>query len=117
MFASRQLNEIQPLLEVSRCVPVIGAVAAGTTVNVAATACFVGNATGTAGSAATFTNGDQLEVFPGASNIGGIVVTAAPGAVAGSVSLSFTNTTAGSITPTAGAIYTVIATRINATVI
>ena len=114
MFQTRQYEEINPLVEVSRCVATPGAITTGTTVNVATAVCTVG-AQGVGTSPATFALGDQLEVFPSAAAAtNGIIVQAAPTATPGTCTLSFANPTGGSITPTAGAVYTIIATRINA---
>jgi hypothetical protein len=117
MFQSRQYEEIQPLMEVSRCVATPGAVGNGTTVAAIGTNCFIGTQTGTSGSPATFALGDQLEVFPSAAAaVGNLIVTAAPGNTPGVCALYFQNQTGGSVTPVAGALYTIVATRISQTV-
>jgi hypothetical protein len=113
-FSQRQINEIQPLAEVSACVASPGAVGNGTTVYVTA-ACTIG---GTSGPAATFAIGDWLQVYP-ASTAGtnGISVTAAPTATAGTVGLYFQNNTGGSITPVASSAYKIVAYRTTPTII
>lgn len=110
MFASRQYEEMQPLLEVSRTAGVSpGAITTGATVNVAAAACTVGFTT----SPATFALGDQLEVFaPASAALNGVQVSAAASATPGTCTLSFTNPTGGTITPVAASVYTIVATRL-----
>lgn len=111
MFASRQFEEINPLIEVSKCAASPGAVTTATTVAVSA-ACTVG-ASGVGTAPATFVNGDQLEVFasPGAA-LNGVAVFAAPGATPGTCTLYFQNNTGGTVTPVAASVYTIIATRL-----
>lgn len=110
MFTSRQYEEIQPQIEVSRTAGVSpGALTTGVTVNVAAAVCTVGFVA----SPATFAIGDQLEVFaPASAALNGIIVSAAPSATPGTCTLSFTNPTAGTITPVASSVYVIVATRI-----
>lgn len=110
MFQQRQFAEIYPLVELSFAALTPGAVGAGTTVGVTATACTL--VSPTSGLPATFTVGDQLEVWPspGAAT-NGLIVSAAPSATVGSATFSFYNPTAGSITPVAGAKYTIVAVR------
>lgn len=111
MFASRQFEEISPLIEISKCVASPGAVTTATTVGVSV-ACTVG-ASGVGTSPATFALGDQLEVFPSAAAAcNGVVVSAAPTATPGTCELTFQNNTGGTITPVAAALYTIVATRL-----
>jgi hypothetical protein len=114
MFQVRQIDEMQALTELSKCVASPGVITAGTTVNVAAAVCTLGTALGGAGGTpATFTLGDQLEVFPSAgAAANGVIVSAAVSATPGTCTLSFLNPTGGSITPTAAASYTIVATRL-----
>lgn len=110
MFMSRQYEETNPLNELSFVLLTPGAVGNGTTVALTG-ACTLGN-TGS-GFPATFTLGDQLEVFAaGAAATNGILVSAAPTATPGTAEFYFQNQTGGSITPVAGAKYTIIATRL-----
>jgi len=109
MFSTRQFEEIQPLVEISFVNLTPGAVGGSNTVGVAG-ACKLGNA----GSSfpATFALGDQIEVFPSAATAtNGVVVSGAPTATVGTAEFNFQNATGGSITPTAGATYMIIATR------
>lgn len=118
MFQQRQLNEVSPLTEVSFCVSTPGTVASGTTVVYAAVACTVGGAYASTNSPATFALGDQLEVFPSAAAAtNGLLVSAAPTATPGTVGLYFQNSTGSSVTPVAGAKYTIVATRITNAVV
>lgn len=115
MFQQRQFNEVNGLVEISFVALTPGAVANATTVY-ATGACKLGNATSS--QAATFALGDQLEVFPSAAAAcNGINVQAAPTATAGTAGFYFQNNTGGSITPTAGAVYTVVATRFPANIV
>jgi hypothetical protein len=112
MFASRQYEEVQPLIEISFTASFTpGAVGNGTTVG-SSQACTVGAPGGGSAFPATFNLGDQLEVFPpiGAAT-NGLVVSAAPTAVAGTCEILFQNATGGSITPVAG-VYRIVATRV-----
>lgn len=113
MFQARQIEEIQALTEISFCVATPGAVASGsTTIGVAAAVCTVGAFTG--GTPATFALGDQLEVYPSAAAAtNGVLVSAAPTATPGTCTLYFQNITGSSVTPVAGAKYTIVATRLN----
>lgn len=111
-FQARQQLELSPLNEVSRCVLTPGAVAAGTTVFVAAAACQCGTQTGTGGVPATFAAGDDLSIYAPAGVAGGLIIFAAPSVVAGTAVIAFQNPTAGSLTPTAASVYTVVASRI-----
>lgn len=111
MFQARQIDEVQALTEISKGAASPGAVAPGVTVSVGAVVCTTG-AAGVGTQPATFALGDQLEVVPSAgAATNGLQVAAAPTATPGTCSLSFFNATAGSITPTGGAVYMVIATR------
>lgn len=113
MFQARQIDEVQAQTEISKFVATPGAVGAGLVVNVAAVACSVGGAGAGTGSPATFAVGDQLEVVPSAAAaLNGVQVSVAPSATPGTATVSFLNPTAGSITPVAGSLYTVIATRL-----
>lgn len=115
MFQARQSEEIQPLIEISFATISPGAVGNGTTV-VTSTAFTLG-AAGSA-SPATFALGDQLEIFPSAAAAtNGVNVTAIPGATPGTASVYFQNNTGGSITPVASQKYTIIATRLPATLV
>jgi hypothetical protein len=108
-FNSRQINELQPLAEVSFCTATPGAVGNNTTVGVTVSATL-----GAAGSGfpATFGLGDWIQVYPSAgAATNGISVTAAPNATAGSVTLYFQNNSGASVTPVAGATYKLIAYR------
>lgn len=110
MFSSRQFEEISPLVEISFVVLTPGAVNNGTTVG-ASGACKLGNSGSS--NPATFALGDQLEVFPSsAAATNGVVISAAPTGTAGTAEFNFQNATGGSVTPTAGAVYTVVATRL-----
>ena len=110
-FYQRQFAEIYPLAEISFANISPGAVAAGATVTVAATA-FTLNAPGS-GIPATFALGDQLEIWPSAAaNTNGLVVSAAPTATAGTALITFYNGTGGSITPTASQKYTIVGIRL-----
>jgi hypothetical protein len=110
MFQARQDTELLPLIEISFVALTPGAVANATTVGVAAAACKLGSATST--SNATFALGDRLDVFPSAAAaINGVTVTASPTATAGTATINFTNATGGSVTPVAGAVYKIVATR------
>lgn len=110
MFASRQYEEVSPLVEISFVALTPGAVGGTATVNVNA-ACKLGNAT--SAQPATFALGDQLEIFPSAAAAtNGISVVAAPGATPGTAVVQFQNQTGGSVTPVGGAIYTIVATRL-----
>lgn len=113
MFQARQIDEVQALTEISFGVATPGAVATGATILVGASmACTVGAFTG--GQPATFALGDQLEVYPSvAAATNGLSVSAFPTATPGTCELYFTNATGGSITPVAGAKYTIVATRLN----
>ena len=115
MFQQRQIAEVNPLTEFSFATATPGAVANGTTVAVLV-ACTLG-ATGS-GFPATFALGDQLEVYASAAAAtNGINVSASPSATPGSAYLYFQNQTGGSITPVAGAKYTLSATRLPATLV
>jgi hypothetical protein len=115
-FLQRQIAEIYPLVEISFCALTPGAVGAGSTVNVPAAACTLGN-TGT-GVPATFAIGDQLEIWAtAAAATNGIIVSAAPSATPGTCTVSFFNPTAGSITPVAGAKYQILALRTAANIV
>lgn len=114
-FSQRQINELQPLAEVSFCTATPGAVGNGATVAVAVTATL-----GNAGSAspATFGIGDLIQVYPAStSGTNGIIVTAAPTATPGTVELYFQNSTGGSVTPVAGATYKLVAYRTQANLV
>lgn len=114
MFQTRQYEEIQPFVEISKANITPGAVNNATTV-VTATAFLIG---GIAGNPATFALGDQLEIFPSAAAAcNGINVSAVPGPTAGTASVYFQNNTGGNITPVGGASYTIVATRITPTTI
>lgn len=117
MFQQRQFEEIQPFVEISFGVSTPGAVASGAATLVGATmACVVGGPGNT--SPATFGLGDRLEVYPSAAAAAnGLSINAFPTATQGTCQLYFTNITGGSITPIAGAKYTVVATRITPTTI
>lgn len=117
MFQPRQVDEIQAQTEISFGVATPGAVASGAATLVGAgVACVVGGPGNT--SPATFALGDQLEVYPSAAAAcNGLSVNAFPTATAGTCELYFTNITGGSITPVAGAKYTIVATRLNPTVV
>lgn len=111
MFQTRQYEEMQPQVEVSFGVATPGAVASGSTTIGASMACVVGGPGNT--SPATFALGDQLEVFPSAAVVAnGVLVSAAPTATPGTCELYFQNITGSSVTPVAGAKYTIVATRI-----
>jgi hypothetical protein len=115
-FSQKQIAEIYPLNEISFATLTPGAVGSGTTVTVAATAFTLGNSGTT--SPATFALGDQLEIWPSAgANINGIVVSAAPTATPGTALVTFYNGTGGSVTPTAGAKYTIVAIRLAANIV
>jgi hypothetical protein len=115
MFQVRQSEEIQPLIELSFANISPGAVGNGVTV-ATATAFTLGSA-GSA-SPATFALGDQLEVFASAgAATNGVNVTAVPTATQGTAEVYFQNQTGGSITPVAAQKYTIIATRIPATLV
>jgi len=114
-FSQRQINELQPLAEVSFCTASPGAVTNNTTVAVAVAATL-----GAAGSSspATFGIGDWIQVYPATTaGVNGISVTAAPTATAGTVELYFQNNTGGSITPVAGSVYKLVAYRTQANLI
>jgi hypothetical protein len=114
-FNSRQINELQPLAEVSFCTATPGAVGNNTTTGTTVSATL-----GAAGSSspATFGLGDWIQVYPTAgAATNGISVTAAPNATAGSVTLYFQNNTGASVTPTAGATYKLVAYRQQATLV
>jgi hypothetical protein len=113
MFQARQIDEVQALTEISKCVATPGAITSGsTTVGVAAAVCSVGGAS-TTSAPATFALGDQLEVYPSAAAAcNGVLVSAASTATPGTCTLYFQNITGGTVTPTAGAVYTIIATRL-----
>lgn len=109
MFSSRQFEEIQPLVEISFANITPGAVGNNATVGVSQA--FTLGAPGSA-SAATFALGDQMEVFPSATAAcNGVNVSAAPGPTPGTAVLNFSNATGASVTPVAGARYTIVATR------
>ena len=113
-FSQRQINEIQPLAEVSAGTATPGAVTNNTTVAVTM-ACVIG---GTGGPAATFGIGDWLQDYPAAgSGVNGISVTAAPTATPGTAEVYFQNNTGGTITPVAGSAYKIVAYRTSPTVI
>jgi hypothetical protein len=115
MFQQRQFGEIQPLTEISFAVITPGAVGNGTTVGTATA--FTLGATGSA-SPASFALGDQLEIFPSAAAAAnGVNITAVPTATVGTAEVYFQNQTGGPITPVAGAKYTIIATRLPATLV
>lgn len=117
MFQPRQIDEVQQLTEVSYANMTPGAVANGATTLVGVAQAFTVGAAGST-SPATFALGDQLEIYPSpAANANGVSVSAFPTATPGTAQVYFTNSTAGSITPTAGAKYTIIATRITPTLI
>jgi hypothetical protein len=108
-FAVRQIEEINPLSEISVANMTPGAVGNGTTV-------FVSQAftLGSPGSAfpATGALGDQIELYPSAAAAtNGLNITAYPTATPGTYAVYFTNNTGGSITPVAGAKYIAVATR------
>src|SRR5271165_4814874 len=108
MFQQRQMNDVHQLVEISKGVATPGAVGNGATVGVSV-AFTLG---GIAGNPATFALGDYLQVYPSAAAVtNGINVTAAPGPTAGTAVLNFQNATGGSITPLAGASYTIVAMR------
>jgi hypothetical protein len=116
MFQQRQFAEVYPLVEISFVALTPGAVTSGATVNVTQTACTLANTN--SGFPATFAQGDQLEVWPpAAAATSGLIVTAAPGLTPGSATFSFLNPTAGTITPVAGAKYTVVALRLAANIV
>lgn len=112
MFQQRQINELQPLAEVSFCTASPGAVGNSTTVAVSVAAT-LGNIS--SGSPATFAVGDWIQVYPAStSGTNGISVTAAPTATPGTVELYFQNNTGGSVTPVAGSVYKLVAYRTSA---
>lgn len=111
MFSSRQYEEVNPLVEISFVALTPGAVNNGSTLIGASGACKLGSATG--GTPATFALGDQLEVFGSAgAALNGVQVQASPTATAGTAEFYFSNITGSNVTPVAGAIYTVVATRL-----
>lgn len=113
MFASRQFEEISPLIEISRTGTVApGAITTATAVGVSV-ACTVGTLPSGGASPATFALGDQLEVFPPAgAAINGVIVSASPTATPGTCELVFQNNTGGTITPVSSVGYVIVATRI-----
>lgn len=116
MFQQRQIAETYPLVEISFANITPGAVANTTTVTVAAQAFTLG-AAGSA-SPATFALGDQLEIWPSAAAAcNGLVVSASPGVTPGTAVVTFYNGTGSSITPVAGAKYTILALRLAANII
>jgi hypothetical protein len=116
-FQARQIDEVQAFTEISFGVATPGAVASGAGTLVGALmACVVGGPGNTA--PATFALGDQLEVYPSAAAaVNGLSVSAFPTATPGTCELYFSNITGGSITPVAGAKYTIVATRLSPAVV
>ena len=109
MFQQKQVAEIYPLVETSFANISPGAVGNGATVYVAV-AFALGNVG--SGSPATFTLGDQLEIWPSSgAAINGVNVAATPTATPGTAGVYFTNNTGGSITPVASQKYTIVAIR------
>lgn len=112
MFQARQVEEINPLIEHSFAAMTPGAVGGTNTVGVSQAFTLSG------GTPATFALGDQLEIAPSSgANTNGINVSASPTATAGTAYVNFTNATGGSVTPTAGASYRIVATRFPATLV
>jgi len=114
MFQQRQLNDVHQLVEVSTTTLSPGAVGNGVTVGVSG-ACLIG---GISGNPATFAVGDYLQVYPSAAAAcNGVNVSAAAGPTPGTAVFNFQNATGGSVTPVAGAKYTIIAIRITPSLI
>ena len=114
-FNQRQINELQPLAEISFCTATPGAITNGSTVYsaVAATLGAAGS-----GSPATFAIGDWIQVYPASNAVtNGVSVTAAPTGTAGTVGLYFQNNTGSTVTPLAGATYKLVAYRTQATIV
>jgi hypothetical protein len=115
MFSSRQYEEVNPLVEISFAVITPGAV--GNSTIVATATAFQLTAAGSA-VPASFALGDQLEIFPSAAAAcNGVNVSAVPTATPGTAEVYFQNNTGGSITPVAGAKYTIVASRLPATLV
>ena len=112
MFQQRQLNDVHQLVEVSSGVATPGAVGNGSTVGVSVAF------TTSGGAPATFALGDYLQIYPSAAAAcNGVNVSAAAGPTPGTAVINFQNATGGSVTPVAGAKYTIIAIRITPTLI
>ena len=111
MFAQRNVAEVYPLVEWSFSASFTpGAVGNAATVG-SSQLCTVGNPTAPSAFPATFAVGDQLEVFPPVGSLtNGLLVSAAPGVVAGTATFYFTNNTGGAVTPVAG-VYKVLGIR------
>lgn len=104
-FFARQQDEVNPLTEVSTVTLNPGAVGNGATVSVSVAATLPG------GGAASFNNGDLIEIFPPAvAALNGLHISAFPTATAGTVQVYFINATGGSITPVSAS-YKLVATR------
>jgi hypothetical protein len=115
MFQIRQVEEIIPLVEISFANITPGAVGNGTTV--ATVTAFTLGAAGS-GVPATFALGDQIEIYASSgAATNGVIVTAAPTATPGTAQVYFQNATGGSITPVASSKYTIVATRLPATLV
>ena len=115
MFQARQVQEILPLVEISFANISPGAVGTGATV---ATSSAFTLAASASGAPATFALGDQLEIYPSSgAATNGVIVTAAPTATPGTAEVYFQNQTGGSVTPVASSKYTIVATRLPATLV
>lgn len=115
MYQQRQLNEIYSFIEVSQTAATsIGAVGNNASAGSAAVACTIPGTT----TPASFALGDILEVVaPASAALNGVCLQASPTATPGTCTITATNTTGGSITPTASTVYRIIAKRVAPTVI
>lgn len=117
MFQQRQLNEIFQFIEVSYTGTVNpGGITTGSKA-VVTVACVIGGPGNT--SPATFALGDDLEVIPAAAAgaLGGLIIQASPTATAGTVTLSFFNSSGGTITPTSSTAWVIVGKRITPTLV
>jgi hypothetical protein len=114
MFQQRQLNEIYAFFEVSNTAAATpGAITNGSSVN-ATNICTLQGTT----NLATFALGDNLDVIaPASAALNGVEVAAYPTATPGTCQLVFTNNTGGTVTPTAGATYKIVAKRFRADIV